>query len=418
MNYRTLHVLASLSIIAVCSVVADDSAEKLFRVKKFLPSKSSPAAYEVKPDSTIQISFSIAVDLTTLEGISVTRDGAPAYPYGVEPTRLSGEWSPSVGDTVLTFVPSVPFAKGAYIHVVVSSALKSSDGVAFGDGTPARHSFIIDNGIDYPVTKTVLPKMAVVQHDDGSNHSLPLELFVPETGGEVPCMFWVHGGGWSGGNSGTMESSELRRAAYSDFLSRKLGIAVANVSWRSLKNSEGTFQKAVTDVELAIQYVRDNAAAYRIDTSRMGLYGGSAGTPMSSLISQLDEGITCYIGLNGLYNMAERTRPYGFGGGTGFNQHSPSYEANSAISHIRVPGPATLLLHGNVDTTIEHQQSLLYAKAINKRGGSAKALIYDGEPHAFYNPRRTAHIPTMHEVGKHLREVFDLDVQPKEVEDK
>ena len=190
MKYRTLHVLASLSIIAVCSAVADDSAAELLRVKKFLPSKSLPGAYEVEPDSTIQITFSTAVDMATLEVISVSCNAAPAYPYGVESTRLSGEWSVSVGDTVLTFVPSVPFAKGAYIHVVISPDLKSSSGVAFGDGTPARYSFIIDNGIDYPVTKTVLPKMAVVQHDDGSNHYLPLELFVPETGGEVPVMFW------------------------------------------------------------------------------------------------------------------------------------------------------------------------------------------------------------------------------------
>jgi dienelactone hydrolase len=208
-----------------------------------------------------------------------------------------------------------------------------------------------------------------------------------------------------------MESSELKQAVYADYLARKLGIAVANVTWRSLKNSEGTFQKAVTDVELAIQYVRDNAATYKIDTSRMGLYGGSAGTPMSSLISQLDEGITCYIGLNGLYNMAERTEPYGFGGGTGFNQHIPSYEANSAITHIRVPGPATLLLHGNLDTTIEHQQSLLYAEAINDLGGVAKALIYDGETHAFFNKNRTAHIPTMYEVGRHQLSGFGIRPQ-------
>jgi acetyl esterase/lipase len=409
MNCRTLHVLARISIIAVYSAVADDSVAEPLLIEQFLPSKSLPAAYEVDRDSTIQITFSTAIDVATLEGISITSNGAPAYPFGVESTPLAGEWSASAGDTVLTFLPSVPFGRGEYIHVVISPDLKSSSGVAFGDGTAARYSFIIDNGLDYPVTHTVLPEMAVVQHDDGSDHYLPLELFVPETGGDVPVMFWVHGGGWSGGNSGTMESSELKQAVYADYLARKLGIAVANVTWRSLKNSEGTFQKAVTDVELAIHYVRDNAATYKIDTSRMGLYGGSAGTPMSSLISQLHEGITCYIGLNGLYNMAERTEPYGFGGGTGFNQHIPSYEANSAITHIRVPGPATLLLHGNLDTTIEHQQSVLYAEAIADLGGVAKALIYDGETHAFFNKNRTAHIPTMYEVGGHVREVFGLD---------
>jgi hypothetical protein len=151
MNCRTLHVLASISIIAVYSAVADDSVAEPLLIEQFLPSKSLPAAYEVDRDSTIQITFSTAIDVATLEGISITSNGAPAYPFGVESTPLAGEWSASAGDTVLTFLPSVPFGRGEYIHVVISPDLKSSSGVAFGDGTAARYSFIIDNGLDYPV---------------------------------------------------------------------------------------------------------------------------------------------------------------------------------------------------------------------------------------------------------------------------
>jgi len=183
---------------------------------------------------------------------------------------------------------------------------------------------------------------------------------------------------------------------------------VANVSWRSQDKSERTFAKATNDVSLAIQYVIDHAAEYGIDTSRMGLYGGSAGTPTSALVAQANTNITCYIGFNGLYDFVNRTPPYGFGGGTSFQQDIPSLEANSAALNVRADPPDTLLLHGSADTTIEHQQSLRYAEKIVEAGGNATALIYRDEVHAFFNDGRPMHLPTLHAASKHLRKVFGL----------
>lgn len=382
-----------------------------FYVEDFSPSLSLPSAYEVSADEPIAIRFNSAIDMSTIDSILVARYGADGYPQGSNWSSVSGSWSASSGGTVATFTPSLPFNKGELIIVKIGASLMNADGSAYAEGADSRFSFITENNSNYPVSTTVNMSMATVQHDDGSDHFLPIEMIVPDTGSPVPVMFWVHGGGWSGGDSGTMASSELKNATYPDFLARKLGIAVANVTWRSLNNSEGTFAKAVNDVELAIQYVRDNASAYNIDTSRMGLYGGSAGTPMSSLISQLDTNVVCYVGLNGLYDFANRTGSPGFGNGNAFSQDIPSLEANSAINSIRVPGPDTLLLHGDMDSTIEHEQSIYYADAINDAGGFAKALIYSGEAHAFFNPGNPAHIPTMYEVGKHLTRVFALEPQ-------
>jgi lysophospholipase L1-like esterase/acetyl esterase/lipase len=375
-------------------------------VLDFSPTQKLPEVFEVPINELIKISFNSPIDLSTLKGISVTRNGAPGYPEDCNWSNVSGHWIGSSNNTVLAFTSDAKFTPGELIIVKIGSALKSQDGHSLSRDSESLYSFITDNNVNYQVTRDTIPQMAIVQNDDGSDHILPLELIVPNTGKKVPIMFWVHGGGWGGGNSGSMNASDLRSATYPDYLSRKLGVAIANVSWRSATNSEGTFQKAMTDVALAIKYVRDHADVYGIDTSRMGLYGGSAGTPMSSLMSQIDTGFICYVGFNGLYDFVKRTKPYGFGGGTGFNQNIPSLEANSAINHIHVPGPNTLLLHGDMDVTIEYLQSIYYAEAINAAGGNAKALIYKGESHAFFNPGNPAHIPTMYVTGMHLQSTF------------
>jgi len=372
-------------------------------VEEFSPKhKQLPDAFEVAIDEPVRIKFNTAMDISTVSGISVTRNGAPDYPKNSEFSNVEGTWTCSSDSTELIFTPEENYAKGDLIMVTISSELKSLGGNDFVEGSESIFSFIVNNGVDFTVTTQLIDTMAIVKHDDGSDHILPLELILPNTQEKTPIMFWVHGGGWSGGNSGSMERSDVKAATYPDYLPRKLGVAIANVTWRSRNNSQGSFQKAMEDVAAAIQYIRDNSGKYNIDTTRMGLYGGSAGTPMSALTSQLDKSIICYVGFNGLYDFANRTQPYGFGGGTGFNQHVPSLEENSAINHIRVQGPYTLLLHGYADFTIEYQQSLYYANAINQAGGNAEVLIYKDEPHAFFNPGNTAHIPTMYATGQFL----------------
>ncbi|MCF7818774.1 MAG: prolyl oligopeptidase family serine peptidase, partial [Kiritimatiellales bacterium] len=219
------------------------------------------------------------------------------------------------------------------------------------------------------------------------------------------------GGGWTGGDTGTWERSAPGTPVMGDYFTRKLGVAVAGVAWRSSSNSEGTFTKATNDISLAVAYATAHANEYGLDTRRMGLYGGSAGTPTSALVAQNNTNISCYIGFNGLYNFVHRTGTGSFGDGTSFAQDVPSYEANSAALNIRTNNPPdTLLLHGSADTTIEPEQSIWYADGIRAAGGSAKVLVYRDEVHAFFNAGKPMYYPTMHAAAQHLIRVFNLDV--------
>jgi acetyl esterase/lipase len=52
---------------------------------------------------------------------------------------------------------------------------------------------------------------------------------------------------------------------------------------------------------------------------------------------------------------------------------------------IKTPPPATLLLHGKEDTTIDPRQSVEFAEAIRAKGGKAEVILYDGQKHGFFN---------------------------------
>ncbi len=379
------------------------ATEQPIRVEDFQPS-----GYAVPVGTPVQITFSEAMDAASITNVIVGVGGLDGLPESNAWVRVSGPWTASVSNTVFTFAPGTAFEPGDLVMCEIPTNVVSAGGKGYETSERETYSFMVDNGVSYSVTTPLIDPMAIVYHDNGDPHILPLKLWVPATDEPCPIMFWVHGGGWSGGDSGTWERSDVGVPTMGDYFSEKLGVAVAGVAWRSLANSEGTFSKAVMDIGLAIQYVIDHAGEYGIDTSRMGLYGGSAGTPTSALVAQMNTNISCYIGFNGLYDFINRVPPYGFGGGTTFAQDVPSLEANSAALNVRVNPPDTLLMHGSADTTIEHQQSLQYAARVPQVGGTSTALIYRDEVHAFFNNGKPMHLPTLYQSAKHLTRVFAL----------
>ncbi|MGD9419357.1 MAG: alpha/beta hydrolase family protein [Verrucomicrobiota bacterium JB025] len=363
---------------------------------------------EVAADTPIVITFVNSIDPDSIDNVIVGIGGLDGYPQGGSWVRASGQWTAAQGNRQFTFVPDEPFAPGDLVMCEITDKVVSTEGDQYTTSSRETFSFIIDNGVNYPVAKHTIDPMATVYHDNGDAHILPMTLDVPATAEPCPVMFWVHGGGWNGGGGGSWEKSATGSGMMSYYFANKLGVAVVGVAWRGQSTSQGTFTKMKEDIGLAIQYVVDHADEYHLDVTRMGLYGGSAGTPASALLSQENTGITCYIGFNGLYDFVNRTSPYGFGGGSAFDQNVPSYTANSAALNIRSNPPDTLLMHGSKDTTIEKEQSLNYETALVAAGGTAEALIYTDEVHAFFNPGRPMHLPTLVASAKHLSRVFKL----------
>ncbi len=103
----------------------------------------------------------------------------------------------------------------------------------------------------------------------------------------VPCVLWIHGGGWSSGSRLPIPGIAMR-------LVTERGIAVASIDYR-LTSQAGQyggesviFPAQIHDVKGAVRWLRANAATYGLDVTRFGAWGPSAGGHLSALLALSD----------------------------------------------------------------------------------------------------------------------------------
>lgn len=124
-----------------------------------------------------------------------------------------------------------------------------------------------------PAPTGPMPTMADVAY--GTHPKQVLHFWKAESDKPTPVLFFIHGGGWQGGN---------RLSGLVNMLPEmlKAGISVVSVEYRFI--NEATADKVVPPVKAplhdaarALQFVRSKAAEWNIDKTRIGASGGSAG---------------------------------------------------------------------------------------------------------------------------------------------
>ena len=228
-------------------------------------------------------------------------------------------------------------------------------------------------------------------HDSISNEEILLDMFIeiPDGDGPFPVVVFVHGGGFITGDKSNFTPQTFALALN--------GVVGISIEYR-LKGHGGNYASYIADVTDAIDFVRKNSKNYKIDFSNMGLAGGSAGAYLSSLAAMRTPECTCYIGYNGVYDISGKSLP---------GVADETRDTFSPILQIKTPPPATLLLHGKEDTTVDHQQSILFAKSIREKGGNAEVILYDGQKHGFFN-KEPYLTQTTDALVKHVLKVFKL----------
>lgn len=102
-----------------------------------------------------------------------------------------------------------------------------------------------------------------------------LDLHVPDGPGPWPLLVFVHGGGWQSGDKALSPSgAQLRQATR--------GYAVASVNYRL--SGVAPHPAQVHDVKAAIRWLRLHASEHRLDPSRVGVWGSSAGGHLAALV--------------------------------------------------------------------------------------------------------------------------------------
>lgn len=106
------------------------------------------------------------------------------------------------------------------------------------------------------------------------DRKLHLDAFYNKNEKLKPAVILIHGGGWKSGNKSHMEPMAQNIASK--------GYACFAVEYRL--SPEAIFPAGIFDIKNAIQFIKANAAKFKIDTAKVAILGCSSGGQMAALI--------------------------------------------------------------------------------------------------------------------------------------
>ena len=101
-----------------------------------------------------------------------------------------------------------------------------------------------------------------------AGYEIPILIHLPADRGtdKNPVYFFVHGGGWNGGDENQVPKASLPPDAH--FLVDELGVIYVGLAYRC-KGNNATFEDALQDLEASVQWFFDNAYKFNADTNRI-----------------------------------------------------------------------------------------------------------------------------------------------------
>jgi acetyl esterase len=222
-----------------------------------------------------------------------------------------------------------------------------------------------------------------VQFAEAGGVALKLDAHIPEGAGPFRGAILVHGGGWIGGD----------KQQYITYIFKPL--ADANFVWISINYRlapKFIFPAPADDVELAIQYVRKNAAKFKIDPDRIALIGESAGGHLVSYVGAREKNheIAAVVSLYGVHDFVAAavewkpvpTELYQLFGISAVEATNVSkLVQGSPVTFIHKDMPPYLLMHGSKDEDVPYEQSVEMCKAMKAAGAKCDLVTVKGGVH-------------------------------------
>jgi len=215
-------------------------------------------------------------------------------------------------------------------------------------------------------------------------------------GQRIPLVIHVHGGGWTAGDkAGAFQTSYAR-------MFFQLGFAVASINYRL--SPAWHFPAHINDSKLAVRFLRSNADRFGIDLDRIGLWGGSAGGHLVSLMATADD----QDGLEGPGLPGVSSRPqavvdhFGPTDLTAFVVGTP-YQSNTIInflgchpldcpdlagqaspaSFVTPDDPPLLIIHGDKDQVVPYSQGEILAEKLGEVRNAGALIKVRNAGHGF-----------------------------------
>jgi acetyl esterase/lipase len=222
--------------------------------------------------------------------------------------------------------------------------------------------------------------------------------YVPSNATPTPVVVWVHGGGWASDNENNPRALALTNH----------NIAVAAISYRYTTNPPPSpyplnvpHPAQIHDVKSAIRWLRANAAAFNLDTNRVGMWGFSAGGHLSALTGAsghtnvFDVGehlgqssrVQAVVDMTGPTDFLQvPTTVPGFDYdrwllGDWATNNPPTLATANPINFVRGDAPPFRIVHGEADPNVNILASQLLHTALTNAGVSSTFVRLPGVGH-------------------------------------
>jgi acetyl esterase/lipase len=244
-----------------------------------------------------------------------------------------------------------------------------------------------------------------LEYVPGGHERQRLDLYLPKVAdpnGRRPLLVWVHGGAWLGGGKNPCPAVRFVKEGY----------AVASINYRLSQHA--LFPAQIQDCKAAIRWLRANAGAYGYDPNRIGVWGASAGGHLVALLGTAGDVNEFDVGPN--QGISSRVQAVcDFFGPTDFTKMSSfwsmmNHDAADApearliggpvqeskdkvqranpITYVTKDDPPFLIVHGDKDPLVPHNQSELLRDALQKAGVAASLYTVAGGGHGgFRDPQ-------------------------------
>jgi len=200
-----------------------------------------------------------------------------------------------------------------------------------------------------------------------------MDVYRPAACGPVPVVVFIHGGGWWQGDKSSMPTNLVASAA-------ARGMAVATINYRLSTTDKWPAQSR--DTRAALAWLRANAGRLRLDTTRIALWGASAGGHLAAYAGMTDRVhsvITWFAPINfdteDAALVANGYAPRAFVPGSqearllgvaSLANASPAARWNASPLSVLRAGPRWRIEHGRQDSTVPWQQATELAAAVGK----------------------------------------------------
>ena len=235
---------------------------------------------------------------------------------------------------------------------------------------------------------TECPSSAVdltdIEYANAGGVRLTLDAHVPDGNGPFPAAILVHGGGWVAGD----------KQQYITYIFQPLsdaGFAWFSINYRLAPQFR--FPADADDVESAIQFVKANAAKYKVDPKRIALIGESAGGHLVSYVgarNRPDSRVAAVVSMYGVHDFvaaAVQWKPLPhelldlFGITAVTAETAPELIKASPVVYISKEMPPFLLMHGSKDEDVPYEQSVEMCDKMKKAGAHCDLITIEGAPH-------------------------------------